>query len=329
MAQWQSVNVFPGPLQPVLTAVIDALDGAAAIEEALAAADKASAILTAASAASADLAQATSLLASVVDAFLADILATDVYILPLGPLSAEDLLDGFSMDEALIQMAQAFGDVRDPDRPDFSADAASAGLAILGGAQTITDLKALIDFWRTLYGDTTGGAWRTLRQRLKVFGETTPVPPAVRGLGGTPPDWTRVAAGRLLPLWGDAIPALRAATASYASGTTLLIDAMTDVLGTHAAVVSAAAANVRALLAALEAAKGKIGANLHLLLVPPSSTGGTGHFVISVEDATNRPSDQYVAGVVLFVGSASLGGLKRAWNALVTLIGRTADMVAL
>lgn len=329
MSQWQSVNVFPGPLQPVLTAVLDALDGAAAVEEALAAADKAAFALTAASAVTADLAQATSLLASAVDSFLADILATDVYVLPLHPLSAQELLAGFPADAALRQMGAAFDDLKDPDRPDFSADAASAGLVILGGAQTVTDLKALIDFWRTLYGDTAGGAWRTLRQRLRAFGEAAPVPAAARGLGGTPPDWTRVAAGNLLPVWSDAIPSLRAATASYASGTTLLVDAVSDVLGAHAAVVSAAAANVRALLAALEAAKGKIGANLHLLLVPPSSAGGVGHFVISVEDGTNRPTDQYVAGAVLFVGSASLGGLKRAWNALVTLIGRTADMVAL
>lgn len=333
MAEWQSVNVFPLPFGPLLDEILGLGDKLAKAHEVVAEVEAGYAkALALASSVEAGI-DVTAAFVAAVENFIFDILATDVYVLPLFPKSKEDMLDGFSVDTALDLIPASIADPGDPGRPLFTSDATCAGLVLMGGVDTLIDIMALIEFWKDLYRRTVGGDLSVLISRLNAFTEYEPPPKDMRHGQSVPPDWTRVVAGKLVPQVGEVIDRARAAVKAYdASGKfNNLNNAVVEVMDRHASLLSEALGKIREILALLDGVAAGIlkpGVNLSMLLIPPPEGGGGGAMGMAagILAAGNAPKDKYVVGIVHLVGSASLATLTRRYDAMLTVFGQLGDL---
>lgn len=325
---WKNVGGFPGTFVD-LTAILNALTDAQPVLDALTAAEKVRTDLMAAALLIQEAGSATTVLLASLEALLSDLLSTDLYALPTGPVSLEALLSGFPLVSVESQIRDALDDRQDPNRPVFSGDAVTAAVVVLAGAQTLVALKPWIEAWADLYSRSVGGAWRVLLDRMKAFGEFELPPKSERAAGGgAPPDWYKGAAN-LLDAAGtgvtDAVQHVRTAALAYGASGKFggLTAAVTDVVSRHASLVGTVIGlieQVRATVDALKALGQQPGLNLYTLILAPE-VGGTAGFVRRLESAGSRPADQYMAGMVFMVGAPTLSGVSAAWDGLTVMLG--------
>jgi len=341
MADWVDTNVFPGAPE-VLQSLLEAAAVADGVVQGLQAAEQAALNLTKASMFLGDLGGSLAAAVSGLESALLDLLAADMYMLPMGPQTLDSLYNGFEFTQIADQLLSSSYDTNDPERPQFSEAALTGGIVVLAGAETLVNLKGWIEAWIELFDKSISGTWMTLRDR--ITGLTTFERPPVDGRGtgdavktggvegvrpvskGVAPDWSR-ASHFLIPSLDEAVHKAKTTVEALSVSTRFagLTDGIEDVIRLQGQAMADAVSllqQVRAAIQTLQAAGQGVGVNLHLLAIP-AETGGVLGFIDRLEQAGNRPLAKYLAGPCILVGGPDAVGTLALLQASLGMIGGT------
>ena len=331
---WNTVTTFgtARAIQPILDAL-----GVGAVRDTLAAAQTVAtanaaittAIMTAESKA-APAATALQALITTLENYALDLLASDLYVIPLHPTTVAQFQAGFSFDTLHNQLLTSLADTADPDRPLLSGNAVAAAIVVAAGAQTLVNLQAAINLFENLWNQY-GGAWARINDRIEATLTYNRLPVAARQGHGTPPNWTRVgrsAVTQIFPPLAAGFLQLEATIRSLAGAAKFagLVNELTTVLNQQAAMITNTLAFVQQILdtlAAVQAAGQAPGLHLYSLVLDPPETqdGGAIDAIMRVQTAANQPLDQYMVGMVFLLGASSLSSVQRSLTAMTAVFG--------
>ena len=277
--------------------------------------------------------------AALIQSFLLDLLRTDVYQLPVGPFTAAELSNGFDYAAFLRQLEASVADPLDPNRPQFSGQAVTAGVVVLAGAGTQLNLAGFIAFLRGLFSENFRAYWEGLAEKLKAFGSFEPLPPNARVTQGTFPDWYRTSdLGGLFPAVRRAMDTVAGIVTAYDAvgksaaareDLTTVADSWARRVVDGISLLEQVLAGVTTLLDQLVAGQGLF--RLYVLNLPPPAQsaerdalgyGGTADFIGRVASAGGAPTDNWVAGFVVVLGAPNVASLKVPWNSAATILGQ-------
>lgn len=214
--------------------------------------------------------------------------------------------------QTLTTSTQDLGDLQ---RPQFSTTSICAGAVVTVGADTLVELKRVIDFMAKWLGHRGMAREAAMLDRLaNVTAWRNRV-----GLSQSPPDWMRLSVAKALGLDAQ-VKALRDAAGALGASNIVSGSAAADAVRGYVADTIAAldeAATVQqTLLAGITAVAELAAARASVLLVPPvdgervvagvtipNLTAGVDGFMAAVRAASSAPSNTWVAGVAMLVGA--------------------------
>lgn len=107
------------------------------------------------------------------DAFFADLLASDCYWLPIAPLEWRRAMRPYPWAQAVGDLSLSLQDSLDPNRPQLSDTAAWAAISVIATARTWADFLVVLEKLQTFFGDEVG-KWQRLQDfRVKLRTDTT------------------------------------------------------------------------------------------------------------------------------------------------------------
>lgn len=124
--------------------------------------------------------------------FVLNLLATDIYVLPMMPLSWADLLRPYSIQDALNNLSASTNDTLDPNRPVADENAAFATITIVVGANNWHDFTNLLKLFGRIFDGSEFNKWsRLFNMRFNFDSSEIQLPRRMRNSQGTPWDWSR------------------------------------------------------------------------------------------------------------------------------------------
>lgn len=337
MPAWTLQANFPGSLG-LAKVIDDILPSAEQLKNLMGLIDDTTLALSKASMQVSAGAAAAVVLSDAIKKLFSDLLSIDLYGIAVHPLSVEELTAGFNKQQFVDRLFDTVADDLDPNRPNFSFDSLVTGVVILGGAQTVVNLKAFAELMRQIANDLVG-SWSTFLSAVDGVFTLQPPAPAGRG-GGAPPDWLRLGkwtANQFGPASAgiDAAKAFVNTTAlgsfdAFITATHEVVQAQVTIAQQLLATLWTVVSN----LAVLRALGQSPGLNLYTLIIPPPTAatiaeigggGGISKFLSEVDRAGGAPADQYVAGLVILTGSPTATVVSSAFKLLLATLGFDED----
>lgn len=232
--------------------------------------------------------------------FMASLLESDVYALPIMPVTWGDLLHPYTMEQALLDVSASLNDTRDGSRPVFNQNDAFASITFVVGANNWADFGDMLRVLGPLFSGTELNKWTKLADISFRRNELAkvPFPRTNRNSQGVPWDWTRSDWENLIPGLGEALRGLVALLDTFSQvgrgigeGISDLIEALTERLAYIESVLASIAAVAEVL------AKWKELLPRMKYVYVSGAGGGSVGYVEALQSATRRPEYKLTAGI--------------------------------
>jgi len=302
MAEWQrpafndylvkKVEDLPTPsdetmdnLDSFVGGLEDAANVLVLVDELLTAPDPLSVLLNAAS-------------AEIID-FARGLQTSDIYMLPVIPLSWKALLRPFTIDDAITSVQQATTDTKDGSRPTATETSAYVQVTLLGGADNWTDFLAILDAFGAFFSADYWGKWGVLASIKRNFNGYEAGLRQDRQSQGTPWDWMRSRdLGTIMPQFDKLVTWIETVlgeVGAFTASTARTIRNLVRVIRKKLAVIRNALAQLQEFVRFLIAWRDLV-PTLHVLYTYGAS-GGVRQMLEDITTSTQRPEFKLCSGV--------------------------------
>jgi len=241
-------------------------------------------------------------------ALMNDLRNTDIYALPILPKNWSSLLYPYSVQTALNDVNASLTDLRDPNRPEFSAGAGFFSFTILVGANNWEDFRSTIKVFGELFSQDQINKWSRLADLKFEFNKAknSPLPRQDRNSQGVPWDWYRTNWTDLVPPLTRAIELLESLANSLSSNVAGIgrgLQNLAEVLRERAVYIQQVLEEVEKVARFL--------ANLAQILPRAailgvySPDGGTEAFQQALLNSSNQPKYKLTAGITLLFATGN------------------------